>query len=81
LIDSFSLHRRQVLSLTVLLFAILSRVKSLFLDTSHKKNCTLGGIGNFQIELTNTGEIPLKLTTAYKDCTEYFPEELYAQII
>jgi hypothetical protein len=43
------------------LLAKLSRVNSLFLDRRHRRNCTLGGISNFQTELTNTGVIPLKL--------------------
>jgi len=63
MLDSLSPQRRHVLSSTGLLFAKLSRVKSLFLDKSHRNNWTLGGILSFHIALTNTGEIPLKLTT------------------
>ena len=53
--DSLSLHIKQVGSLTSRLLARLSLVKTLLLETSHRKNCTLGRTFNFQIELTYIG--------------------------
>jgi len=45
----------------------------LFLDNNHRKKWTLGGTFSAQTAGTNTGEIPLKLMTLYKDCEEYTP--------
>jgi hypothetical protein len=47
--DSISVQNKQVLSSTFLLLSRLSLVNNLFLESSHKKKCTLGGTMIFQI--------------------------------
>jgi hypothetical protein len=68
--DSFSQQKRQSKSSNFFLLLRLSRVSSLFLVNNHRKHWTLGGILRDQMDETNNGCTPLKLTILYKDCTE-----------
>jgi hypothetical protein len=68
--DSFSQQKRQSKSSNFFLLLRLSRVSSLFLVNNHRKHWTLGGILRNQMDETNNGCTPLKLTILYKDCTE-----------
>ena len=79
-IVSSSPQNRHVLSAIFFLLDKLSLVSNLLLLSSHKKVCTLGGILSPQIAGEWTGLTPLKLTTAYRDCTEYTPEEFRLQM-
>jgi hypothetical protein len=59
----------------------LSPVSSLLLLSGHKNTCTLGSIFSPYTAGEGTGLIPLKLTIAYRDCTEYTLQEFKLQMI
>ena len=77
---STSEQNKQVGYLIFFLILKLSLVRTLFLDNNHRKKWTLGGTFSAQTAGTNTGEIPLKLITLYKDWEEYTPWELNCHI-
>ena len=77
---SCSVQKRHESVSTSCLFARLSLVRILFLERSHRKICTLGGIFKSQTLGTKTGMTPLKLMILYIDCEVNTPSEVNCQI-